>query len=132
MLNQNVFILFHIFVSSVASSFAIVCSIICCSVFFFCIILAWCFGDNRKRLIMTKLTMKHIEYVLYYWLQVKNVKIAELTFCWIDGLAIGHPTKYAIVHVLGFWVVVKRRYNESKSDSRRERVRYFNYWELLY
>ena len=58
--------------------------------------------------------MKHIEYVLYCWLEVENVKIARLIFFRIDGLAFGHPTKYLIVHVLGFWVVVKRRYNDLK------------------
>ena len=34
MLNQQVFILVHIFVSNVAASFAVVYFIICCSVFF--------------------------------------------------------------------------------------------------
>ena len=45
---------------------------------------------------------------------MENVKIARLIFSWIDGLAFGHPTKYLIVHVLGFWVVVKRKYNDLK------------------
>ena len=58
MLNQQVFILVHIFVSNVAASFAAL-------FFFFCITLAWHSGGFQKSLIMKKLIMKHMEHVLY-------------------------------------------------------------------
>ena len=57
---------------------------------------------------------------------MENIKIARLIFSSIDGIAFEHPTKYSIVHVVGFCLVVKRRYNESKSNSRLEGVQYFN------
>ena len=132
MLNQQVFVLVHIFVSNVAASFAVVYFIICCSVFFLLYhisLVLW-----RLPEIFNNEEVDNELYRMCFILFIINGKCQDcpiLIFSRIVVIAFGHPTKYSIVHVLGFWVVVKRRYNESKSNSRLEGVQYFNIWEFL-